>query len=45
MDMQELKNLIYQGEKVDVECKKHRVAFQSPCMKPTALLQIPKVER
>ena len=22
MDMQELKNLIYQGEKVDVECKK-----------------------
>lgn len=22
MDMQELKQLIYQGEKVDVECKK-----------------------
>ena len=22
MDMQELKSLIYQGEKVDIECKK-----------------------
>lgn len=29
MNMQELKKLIYQGEKVDIECKKQKKAYQN----------------
>lgn len=45
MNMQKLKSLIYQGEKVDVECKKAQIKFRIRCMKHTAHLPILKVGR
>ena len=44
MNMQELKKLIYQGEKVDIECKKQKKAYQNLRMSPILHLPIQKVD-
>ena len=44
MNMQELKELIYQGEKVDIECKKQKKACQNLRMSHILHLPIQKVD-
>lgn len=44
MNMQELKNLIYQGEKVDMSAKKQKKAYQNLRMSHILHLPIQKVD-
>ena len=43
MDMQELKSLIYQGEKVDIECKKAESAVKRTAAVPKKCRRVPKL--
>lgn len=44
MNMQELKQIIYQGEKVDVECKKAESNVPKSAYESIRVLQIQKVD-